>query len=223
MWIWARHGNTFDCDEVPVYAGKYQDLPLVTHGVEQAHRLADAWLAFGVTPLAIYSGSLLRQRQTAAIVCQRLGWPPSDVRIDVRLDELDYGAWAGCSRQDIVAQFGEQSVVDWEQHSRWPSGAGWPSSAADVQQELADWMAQTHAVHGGVGPILAISSNGRLRYALTQVPGAFAARQSSQGLKVNTGHLGVLCQHAQQSRLICWNSPPAVAIGLLARQKLLQS
>lgn len=219
MWVWARHGNTFNCDEVPVYAGKRNDLPLVAHGIEQAHRLADAWLAFGVAPVAIYCGSLSRQRQTAAIVCQRLGWPSSHVRVDRRLDELDYGAWTGHTRQDVVAQFGEKSVVEWEQHSMWPSKAGWTSSAAVVQRELSDWMSQTHAVHGDAGPILAISSNGRLRYVLAQIPDAFATRQSNQTLKVKTGHLGVLGQCAEKKYLVCWNKPPAVAIGQMLRHR----
>lgn len=217
MWVWARHGNTFGPNDAVVYAGKSNDLPLVAHGIEQAHRLADAWLAFGVRPMAIYCGSLVRLRQTAEIVCRRLGWPVQQVKVDVRLDELDYGAWTGQTRQQVVAQFGEKSVLAWEQHSIWPSEAGWTSSAAVVQQEISEWMKQTRQTHLGSGPILAISSNGRLRYALTQVAGAFEQRVATQRIKVKTGHVGALWQAEGDAQLICWNEPPAAALGRIAQ------
>lgn len=217
MWVWARHGNTFGPGDEVVYAGKRNDLPLVAHGIEQAHRLADAWLAFGIAPVAIYCGTLLRLRQTAEIVAQRLGWRASQVKVDARLDELDYGDWTGRSRDDVVAQFGEASVVAWEERSIWPPDAGWTSSAAVVQRELSNWMAEARAAHAGAGPILGVSSNGRLRYTLTQVPRAFDARLAAQQIKVRTGHVGVLQVADDEAYVACWNEPPAVAMGRVAQ------
>lgn len=219
IWVWARHGNTFGPEDEVVYAGKRNDLPLVAQGIEQAHRLADAWLAFGLTPAAVYCGTLLRLRQTADIVCARLGGPASRIQVDARLDELDYGDWTGRTRSDVAGQFGEASVLDWEQRSIWPTAAGWTSSAAMVQRELADWMAQTRARHAGQGPVLAISSNGRLRYVLTQVPDAFETRLAAQQIKIRTGHVGAVHLTDHTAHVVCWNEPPAVAMGRVAQRR----
>lgn len=218
MWVWARHGNTFGPGDTVVYAGKRNDLPLVAHGIEQAHRLADAWCASGMQPAAICCGTLVRLRQTADIVCQRLGWSTDRVQVDARLDELDYGDWTGQTRAHVVAQHGEASVAAWETQSIWPKDAGWTSDAIAVQRELADWMAEMRLAHGAQRPILAISSNGRLRYALIQVPGAFAARQQAQALKVRTGHVGAIWQTDIEAQVMCWDAPPAAALGRIAQR-----
>jgi len=59
-------------------------------GVEQA-MLAGRRLAGSATVIDhVYSGALVRQRDTAAAVMQELALPVSDMRIDDRLDEYDH-------------------------------------------------------------------------------------------------------------------------------------
>lgn len=217
MWIWARHGNTFGPGDAVVYAGKRNDLSLVAHGIEQAHRLADAWLAFGMRPSVICCGKLLRLRQTAEIVCTRLKWPHARLLVDSRLDELDYGDWTGQSRDDVASRFGEASVLAWEQYSIWPAHAGWASHAQVAQSELLTLVADVRQTYAGQGPVLAISSNGRLRYALGEVPGAFAAHNRAHRLKVSTGHVGAVWRDGDAAEVVYWNVPPAVGLGRAAQ------
>lgn len=79
------------------------DPPLSARGREQAAQLAGALAGGGIEVLI--ASDLLRSAQTAAILGARWGLTPTH---DARLREIDIGAWAGLTRQEIVARDAER-------------------------------------------------------------------------------------------------------------------
>jgi broad specificity phosphatase PhoE len=220
--ILLRHGNTFGPTDTVVYAGSTNDLPLVAHGIEQAHRVADALLAHGIRPQALFSGTLARLSATADIIAQRLGVTSSRRQHDVRLNELDYGQWTGETRDAVAARFGAASIAAWDTAGIWPTAAGWTSTDAAEAAAVADFVQERAAAAKDNDAIVIISSNGRLRYFLRCIPGAYAAHVERRALKVACGNVCVLRVSAGKqllklqspSDVMIWNAVPAQGLGL---------
>ena len=56
--ILARHGNTFDPGEQPVWVGARTDLPLVAKGRDQAAEIGAALRASNMIPQRVLAGPL---------------------------------------------------------------------------------------------------------------------------------------------------------------------
>ncbi|MGE5506219.1 MAG: histidine phosphatase family protein [Actinomycetota bacterium] len=200
----VRHGNTFGPDDRVVWVGRRSDLPLVEKGLEQAHAVAAGLKAAGLVPTCAVSGNLKRTRVSADIVAAELGI--ADRRIDGRLDEVDYGVWEGKSSEEIQAIPGHAELMEaWQKHDRWPEGAGWGSTRADVVGALASLLADMAEGKGGALPLL-VSSNGILRFA-PEVLGATVPAGTT--LQLKTGHMGVLDRSEGGWTVAGWNLDPA--------------
>ncbi len=206
----ARHGNTFGPTDRVVWIGREQDLPLVEAGRRQAEALAEAFARAHVAPSLVLCGPLTRTREFADIVTGALGLPTA--RIEPRLDEIDYGAWSGLTRDEIVARFGADEVDAWVEHARWPDKAGFGndeatlrdearSLVADLQHELGDEVDDT--------AVLLVSSNGRLRYFLELIDGEFERRRATKAFAVGTGRLGRI-DVARDERAV--DAPPTAVL-----------
>lgn len=93
----ARHGQTAYNRE-----GRFQGqqpIPLDAKGREQAAELAERAAAHGFGTL--WSSTLLRARETAAVVAARIGLEP---REDVRLMETDAGDWTDRPFAEVQAE-----------------------------------------------------------------------------------------------------------------------
>ena len=64
-------------------------------------------------PVTLFTSTLTRARQTAAIVAAGLARPPVGCDADWRLNERNYGALTGRSKDDVRAEFGEEQFVAW--------------------------------------------------------------------------------------------------------------
>jgi broad specificity phosphatase PhoE len=111
-FVLIRHGET-DWNREGRWQGQ-ADVPLNSHGLEQAASLAQS--LNGLTRLdAIYSSDLLRARQTAAALAQAAGL---SVRLDPRLREIHQGEWQGLRVEEIEARyshvFHQRSQDPWE-------------------------------------------------------------------------------------------------------------
>lgn len=186
----ARHGNTFGPGDPVVWVGKRNDLVLVDKGRRQAEALARALRRDDKAPCEVRCGPLARTREFAGIVCEALEL--DDAIIDTRLDELDYGAWSGLTSDEIRARFGSEELDAWRERSAWPQGAAWPGDAATIKREIRSLTAELRQKHGErqAAKILLVSSNGRLRYFLDLVPGAFDRRVAAADFAVGTGRVG---------------------------------
>jgi len=87
-----RHGECISNYE-NIFIGPDQDPPLTKTGVQQAQRLAAFFENQAIS--AVFSSTLLRARQTAAIIAERIGQP---VIAASDLNEVDLGA---LDRKDI--------------------------------------------------------------------------------------------------------------------------
>lgn len=113
--------------------------PLNATSIAQAHALAEtlAQHAAQAAFQALYSGDLLRARQTAEIIALRLGLP---VRLGPRLREVNLGAWESMLGDDVVLRY----VAELEErkrnpvHSRPPQGETVFKLVARVGQALDD-------------------------------------------------------------------------------------
>ena len=183
--ILARHGNTFHAQEPAYYVGSQHDLPLVSFGIEQATAIGLALQQQSCHLAGVYTGPLQRMRATAQYALLAMDCP-LQIKVDERLNELDYGLWSGLTSQEVRQRFGDADYEAWERQSQWPL--------------LGEW-AETEQV--------VIASNGCLRYFLKLVPGSFEAKVAQGQLKIGTGHLSQLQYRHNKWTLISWNQRPA--------------
>ena len=205
--ILSRHGNTFGPGDQVVWTGKTNDLPLVKKGVEQAKHFAAALVKHAVQPKAIYCSPLQRTHQYAQIILEqmRLSFEPI---IDHRLSELDYGEWTGLTDEEVIARFGKEAYEVWNNASKWPLKGNWGSTEHNTVQEVHAFSQEIANTYGKEDRVIAISSNGRLRYFLTLVQNEFKRRIESRTFKVKTGHLGSLVYQNNLFSVKYWNINP---------------
>lgn len=99
MILLARHGETDDNRE-PIRIQGRRDTPLNETGRAQAAELAERVAGEGIA--AVYSSHLVRARETAEIVAERIG--TGEVRVDPRLAEGDRGELEGLYWRDVARE-----------------------------------------------------------------------------------------------------------------------
>ena len=201
----ARHGNTFLPGEKAVFAGSRNDLPLTDEGRAQAKETGLLFARLKAVPSLILTGPLLRTREFGAIAAAEIKGAPAPL-IDRRLDELDYGAWAGLTSEEIVSKFGAVELADWNERAQWPKDAQWPEDEAAFIEETEGFVAEMRSRN--LPLILAVTSNGRLRYFPKSFPGEFERLRDRGELKVKTGHLGLLNLDGREAGVAFWNRDP---------------
>jgi broad specificity phosphatase PhoE len=205
--ILSRHGNTFSATDPVVWVGATQDLPLVDSGILQAKCLAQSLQKAGITPRAVYCGPLKRTRDYAAIVLEQLHASLKPI-VDSRLNEIDYGNWAGLSNTQIQ-EIGEDAELSaWENLSVWPKIAGWSGSAALMEREVKEFTKVLVTQYDPMDYILVITSNGRLRYFLKLIHGAFEQHIQNKNFKVATGNICSFLYDDKKWHLEFWNKNP---------------
>jgi len=198
LLILARHGNTFEPGETPVWVGAQEDLPLARKGLKQAEDLGHALVAAGQIPATIISGPLIRTRKAAEIVAGLTGFA-GDIQIDDRLKEIDYGSWGGRSDAEIIEKWGEDALAAWRDRNERPEGADWSPDAATLKSNA---FAVVHDLQHHDGPVLIVTSNGILRY--------FHAALGFDGdAKVKTGHVCAARLEVRTVAPLFWNCDPA--------------
>lgn len=204
----ARHGNTFGPDDVVRWVGSNEDLPLVESGRAQARAVADWISAQDITLVAVYCAPLLRTSEFASIIVNRLGLK-FEPKPDVRLTEINYGVWSGKTDQQIIAAVGDEPLQGWMTQSKWPVTSGWLPSEAEVIEEVCNFSEELRETYSESETVLAISSNGRLRYFLTQSPGEFQTRKQTDSFKMATGNISQIVLDRERSNILFWNQKPA--------------
>jgi probable phosphoglycerate mutase len=201
--LFARHGNTFAPGDKVVWVGRETDLPLVPKGEDQARRVAAAILRSGCIPDVIITAKLKRTTRFAEIVAGELGLPQPEP--DSRLDEIDYGPWAGLTNDEISAT-GDRAaaaLAAWGAHDIWPAGFGWRPDEAAIKAAVAAFIAEK-PMSGLYKRPLVVSSNGILRF----LGRALAPNATRASFKMRTGHLGRIVQNGNEARLTGWDQSP---------------
>lgn len=202
--ILARHGNTFGPDDKVSWVGSRNDLPLVASGIAQAQGAASALASIKID--AVYCAPLRRTVEFALIVAEAQNEPPPIIE-DNRLTELDYGTWSGLTDDEIKETYGANTLSDWTEKSIFPQNCGWPARDEVIAQVL-DFVAAVRAKYPQNANILAVSSNGRLRFFLKLIEGEFARRRTEKTFKVGTGRLGLIELSDEGDSVLLWNGKP---------------
>lgn len=218
LLVIARHGNTFEKGETPLYVGSKTNLPLTVEGLKQAEVLARDLQRQNLIPRSFYSGNLSRQLQTAQVVASIVNQSPdgdssNQVQICDQLNEFDLGSWEGLQKGEIEARWPE-SLSQWETQGVWPTEV-FPEQKDDRIEGLIHWLKLISLVPNDLQPVFAVTSNGVLRMLYSLLSPAWLA-QSSQGLaglsKVGTGCYCLLAHEdkAISSRweILRWNVRP---------------
>ena len=160
MILLARHGQT-DYNAPPTRIQGSLDPPLNETGRAQARELAE--LVAGEGLAALYVSDMLRARQTAEIVGERVGLEPV---VEPRVRECGWGAWEGRLVEDIA----REDPGDWEAWLRAGESFRFPSAPGKPGESLAEHMARTtealEEVGSGELPALVVCHGGTIRVAL---------------------------------------------------------
>ncbi|MGY6628119.1 MAG: histidine phosphatase family protein [Oceanicaulis sp.] len=203
--ILARHGNTFEAGETPVWVGAREDYPLTAKGEDQSRAIGAALTFAGIAPARIIAGPLKRTREGASLAARACGFG-GVVEIDERLKEIDYGVWGGRSDADIAQDWGAGAIEAWRERSVVPDGAGWTPDPQTIEAHATAVLGALGEIPGG--DVLLISSNGILRYFHRLIAGAGAPPEEA---KVKTGHMGAARLAGGSWALDFWNLPPEAA------------
>jgi broad specificity phosphatase PhoE len=160
----ARHGQTAYNLE-----GRFQGhlpVPLDDTGREQAAALAERAAGYGFAEL--WCSPLLRARETADSVAQRIGLQP---REDARLVETDAGDWTDRSFADVHAEAPElfASFLAGDPSFAFPGG----ESLAEQDERVA---AALRDVEAGALPALVVCHGMVIRAALSRSAGRWITR-----------------------------------------------
>jgi len=203
--ILARHGNTFESSSEAVWVGSTTDIQLTQKGKEQAEALGRAIKQAAISPAAVYTSPLKRASEYAKIAIAG-GELTLSAKIDSRLHEIDYGQWEGLNDQEIIDQFGQEHLVAWREHSTWVDK--WRTDESEFREQTGEFVRDLKEKYNYQDWILCISSNGRLRYFLDQITGAFESIQASDGLAMKTGNISLIELYGAGGKVIFWNKGP---------------
>lgn len=160
MILLARHGQT-DFNAPPVRIQGTLDPPLNETGRAQARELADLVAGEGVA--ALYTSDMVRARQTAEIVAERLGLEPV---VEPRVRECAWGAWEGRLVEDIAREEPDewQAWLDAGESFRFPSAPGKPGES--LEEHMQRTTAALDDIRSGELPALVVCHGGTVRVAL---------------------------------------------------------
>ena len=208
LLVLARHGNTFEAGEKPVWIGARTDLPLTAQGRNQAAAFGAALRPVAARVRRILSGPLLRTREYAEIAARTAGVDKA-VEVDARLCELDYGVWEGKTSEEIEAAYGAADLEAWAGRSRWPRSAGWTPPEATVIENVRALAGSIAAEANEADIAVLVTSNGILRFFLTLVPSQASGMAAGMQVKVATGHACVLGCAGDKWQMLVWNKSAA--------------
>jgi broad specificity phosphatase PhoE len=146
--VFVRHGRTGLNDGS--FLGQRRDPALVAQAIEGPPERAAKWDS-------VWSSPLLRARQTAGFLA-----PGENVKVDVRLSEIDYGAAEGMTLGDLEREFPSVPAA-WRAGQDVPFPGG--ESSGDVCKRLDGFLADL-AASPAAGPVLVVSHNVVLRCLL---------------------------------------------------------
>lgn len=200
----ARHGNTFNKDEVVRRVGS-TDLPLTEEGLLQGARLGLYLKTHNLIPDAIFTSERLRTRQTA-MEAQTIMQTNCPLQILSLFNEIDYGPDENQPEERVLTRIGRDALEAWEASAIAP-----PDWQVDPERIINGWkdFAQKISETYMGKTVLVVTSNGIARFA-PWLTGDFEAFSREFGIKVATGALCIF-QHQPPLSLwqcLAWNLKP---------------
>ncbi|MHA2278056.1 MAG: histidine phosphatase family protein [Candidatus Kariarchaeaceae archaeon] len=90
------------CEDVGSQLGKFEDLKLTINGEGQAEKIALSFLEEGIT--SIYTSPMMRAKQTAQIISEKIGITPIESEL---LKDRDVGEFSGKTFKQIQKQYSQ--------------------------------------------------------------------------------------------------------------------
>lgn len=190
-----------------MWVGRGQDLELTAEGIAQGTQLGASLRALGIQPAVMYAGPLRRTRRYAQVVGEALGLTAPAI-IDARLAEIDYGQWGGLSDSEIRERFGSAELDAWTRESRWPASGAWASKEHEIREGALAFARERVEQPDALSPILAVASNGCMRYFLQLCEGEFERRAAAGKVKVRTGSVCKLVWDGVRFSVAYWDKRP---------------
>lgn len=196
--IIARHGNTFNPDQMPTRVGARTDLPLVESGEDQALRLGHHLKSEKLIPDIVYTSALRRTIDTARLICVAMMCPAQNTPLAF-LNEIDYGPDENRPEAEVRARLGELALKQWDELGEMPTdwsprpdviSGSWQYFLDQCRNELEDKV------------ILVVTSNGIARFALNCTENGDAIP-----MKLSTGAYGIL-KYTDKWVVTDWNIKP---------------
>lgn len=203
--IVARHGNTFEADQVPTRLGK-TDLPLVASGTEQARLIGRYLKLRALIPDVIFTSELKRTKQTANIAAEEMGSKIVTESLSI-FNEVDYGPDENQPEDKVIERIGKDALLAWDKEGKVPSG--WN---IDTDSIIKSWRGFTSRLlkerYGKT--ILVVTSNGIARF-LPYILDDSESFRSKNNIKISTGSLCVF-EHEGSWECKGWNIKPSEVV-----------
>tara|TARA_B100001989_G_C24546961_1_gene471570 strand:+ start:2903 stop:3547 length:645 start_codon:yes stop_codon:yes gene_type:complete len=206
--IIARHGNTFNPDDIVTRVGARTDLPLTSSGQEQARALGKYLKQESLIPDKVYASHLIRTQETASLALEEIGIQ-RDITILEMLNEIDYGPDENKPEENVIARIGQKAIEDWDKHAIPPDG--W---LIDPSQIINDWKNfAVSLIDSQEKPsktpqiVLVLTSNGVGRFA-PHTASNFDNFAAQYTIKLSTGNLGLIDFNGRSWSIRNWNIKP---------------
>ena len=131
-----RHGES-ELNQKPwLIGGRSPATDLSQLGARQSRALGDRLSDEGLKIDLFFSSPLLRATKTAAILCETLGFPYSDIELTEALTELSQGDWEGSHRDKIYTE-SQLRHINTMGHLFTPPGG---ESQRMVERRVSNWL-----------------------------------------------------------------------------------
>lgn len=210
LLILVRHGNTFNADQKPTFAGARSDLPLTIAGRDQADAFAEAMDKAGLLPISVLCNQNQRTGKHLEPMTRKLGIRAATP--DKRLNEPDFGDWEGKTNDEIDAAGSADERAAWEKEGKWPANANFAPSETDMARSIVGLVGELQSSYDDDKIVVACVGNTALRFLLKTVPGSFETAAKNGALKVSTGNVCAIDYPRDgKPKVMFWNQKPADA------------
>ena len=134
--VLLRHGES-TANAAGIFTGLL-DVPLTARGEQEARRVGAVLASFEPRIGVVLSSTLHRAVQTTELVTDAMGAPAPVVRMDWRLNERNYGALTGRTKQDVLAEVGRTRFVQWRRSMTEAPPAMTPDKRAAIAAGATD-------------------------------------------------------------------------------------
>lgn len=199
----ARHGNTFETEEVGRRIGARTDLPLTEAGKNQAIKMGAYLKENGLLPDIVFTSRLKRTIETAEIAVKEAGLKRAIQEMDL-FDEIDYGPDENKIEAEVANRLGAHAYNAWETQNLMPrEWSPQPDVIRKRWYDFAKYCEETFPDH----TILVVTSNGIARFAPLLANNA-QDMVAEDNRKMKTGSLSIFEGDGGMWMISHWNIKP---------------